>query len=65
MASVVEVTLLVTMVVDSEFPPDKHADDIISIARRVLAPAEVEAVGLRISREKQATPAAPNRAASK
>jgi len=57
--------LLVTMVVDSEFPPDKHADDIISIARRVLAPAEVEAVGLRISREKQAAPAAPNRAASK
>jgi hypothetical protein len=64
LASVVEVTFSVTAIVDTEFPPDKHADDIVSTARRIFAPAEVEALGLRISREGLAVPA-PNRAASK
>jgi hypothetical protein len=53
LANVVKVTLSVTAVVDSEFTPDKHADDIISTARRIFAPAEVEALGMRISREGQ------------
>jgi hypothetical protein len=64
LASVVEVTLSVTTIVDSEFSPDKHADDIVSTVRRALAPAEVEALDLRISREGRAEPA-PNPAASK
>jgi hypothetical protein len=64
LASVVEVTFSVTAIVDSEFPPDKHADDIVSIVRRVFAPAEVEALSLRISRDGRAVPA-PNSAASK
>jgi hypothetical protein len=64
LANVVEVTFSVTAVVDSEFPPDRHADDIISAAKRVFAPAEVEALGTRISGERRAA-SVSNRTTSK
>jgi hypothetical protein len=51
LASVVEVTFSVTARVDSEFPPNQHADDIISVARRVLSPAEVKVLDVRTTGE--------------
>jgi hypothetical protein len=63
--NIVKVTFSVTAVVDSEFTPDKHADDIISTARRVFAPAEVEALGMRISPEGQTTATISSPTASK
>ena len=44
-------TFSVTARVDSEFPPNQHADDIISVARRVLSPAEVKVLDVRTTGE--------------
>ena len=57
MTNVVEVTFSVTTAVDSEFPPDKYADDIISTARLLLSPAEVTVVDVRISDSRRAASA--------
>lgn len=51
MASVVEVTFSVTAIVDSEFPPNEHADDIITATRRVLSPAKVKVLDVRTTGE--------------
>jgi hypothetical protein len=51
LVNVVEVTFSVTAMVDSQFPPNKHADDIISIARHILSPAEVKVLGVRTADE--------------